>query len=346
VKMFYVLHGEDEFSRSEILAEMKAKMGEPAMADLNTTVLDGSKVTLAELMHACDAVPFLADRRLVIIEGLLTRLGAGGKGRAYRDKEQPAWKKEYLEKLTAYLNRLPETTRLVFAESRSVNPSHPVLKMALADKGRGHAREFRLPTSGKLRRWITDRVGRKGSEIEASAAEELAAFVGSNLRLLDQELDKLISYVNRARPITKADVHLLVSYVQQANVFEMVDALGRRDGERAIKLLHRLLEDGEHPLSLFGMIVRQFRIMIQIKDLAERGIPPKKIGAQLGLHSFVAEKGLRQSRNFSMEQLETIYRKLLETDVAIKTGQVDQVLALDMLIVGLSKNKDKKVLTT
>jgi DNA polymerase-3 subunit delta len=340
--MFYVLHGKDEFSRSEVLAEMKAKMGDPAMADLNTTVFDGSKVTLAELMHACDAVPFLAERRLVIVEGLLTRLGVGEKGKAERGKEQPAWQKEYLEELTAYLKRLPETTRLVFLEGKSISSNHPILKMALADKERGHAREFRLPTSGKLRRWITDRVERKGGEIEASAAEELAAFVGSDLRLLDQELDKLIAYVDRTRPITKADVHLLVSYVQQANVFEMVDALGRRDGKQAIRLLHRLLEDGEHPLSLLGMIVRQFRIMIQVKELAERGVPPSKIGAQLGLHRFVAEKGLRQSRNFSMEQLETIYRKLLETDVAVKTGQMEPVLALDMLIAGLSKTKDKR----
>ncbi|HID62501.1 MAG TPA: DNA polymerase III subunit delta, partial [Anaerolineae bacterium] len=305
--------------------------------DLNTTILDGSKVTLAELMHACDSVPFLTDRRLVIVEGLLTRLGAGGKGKADRGKEQPAWKKEYLEELTAYLKRLPETTRLVFVEGKSINPNHPVLKIALADKERGYVKEFRPPTSGKLRRWITDRVERKGGEIEASAAEELAAFVGSDLRLLDQELDKLISYVDRARPITRADVHLLVSYVQQANVFEMVDALGRRDGQQALKLLHRLLEDGKHPLSLLGMIFRQFRIMIQVKELAERGVPPSKIGAQLGLHRFVAEKGLRQSRNFSMEQLETIYRNLLDTDVAIKTGQMEPVLALDILIAELSK---------
>jgi DNA polymerase-3 subunit delta len=214
--------------------------------------------------------------------------------------------------------------------------------MAQADKKRGYARQFRPPTSGKLKRWITNRVKRKGGEIEASAAEELAAFVGSDLRLLDQELDKLTSYVDRARPITKADVHLLVSYVQQANVFEMVDALGRRDGDQALRLLHRLLEEGERPLPLFGMIVRQFRIMIQIKDLAERGIPSKKIGAQLGLHPFVAKKGRQQSQNFSMEQLEIIYRKLLETDLAIKTGQMDQILALDMLIVGLSKGKGKR----
>ena len=284
--------------------------------------------------------------RWIFVPELLTRIEDRGKRKADKAKEQPAWKREYLEELTAYLKRLPETTRLVFVEGKSINPNHPVLKAALADRERGHVKEFRPPTSGKLRRWITDRVERKGGEIEASAAEELAAFVGSDLRLLDQELDKLVAYVDGARPITKDDVHLLVSYVQEANVFEMVDALGRRDGEQAIRLLHRLLEDGEHPLSLLGMIVRQFRIMIQVKDLVERGVPSKKIGAQLGLHPFVGEKGLQQSRNFSMEQLETIYRKLLETDLAIKTGQMDQVLALDMLVAGLSKGKDEKALTT
>ncbi len=328
--MFYVLHGEDEFSRSEVLAEMKAKMGDPAMADLNTTILDGSTVTLDELRHACDTMPFLADWRLVIVKGLLARLGTGG-------EEQPAWKKECLEGLTAYLKRLPESTRLVFVEDEPLNPGHPVLK--LADKKRGYAREFRLPTSGQLRGWITDRVKKKRGEIEMAAAEELAAFVGNDLRLLDQELDKLITYVDGARPITRADVHLLVSYVQQANVFEMVDALGRRDGEQALRLLHRLLDGGEHPLSLLGMIVRQFRIMIQVKDLAERGVPPAKIGAQLGLHPFVAEKGLRQAHSFSMKQLETIYRKLLETDLTIKTGQMEPVLALDMLVAGLSRGE-------
>jgi len=332
VKMFYILHGEDEFSRSEALMEMKAKMGDPAMSDLNTTILDGNKVTLAGLMHACDTVPFLTDRRLVIVEGLLTRLGAEGDG-------QPAWKKEYLEGLIAYLKRLPESTRLVFVESESLSPGHPVLKMALADKKRGYAREFRLPTSGQLRGWITDRVKKKGGEIEMAAAEELAAFVGSDLRLLDQELDKLVTYVDRARTITRADVHLLVSYVQQASVFEMVDALGRHDGEQALQLLHRLLDGGEHPLSLLGMIVRQFRIMIQVKDLAGRGVPPARIGSQLGLHPFVAEKGLQHSQSFSMRQLEAIYRKLLETDLAIKTGQMDQVLALDMLVAGLSRGQ-------
>ena len=320
--MFYLFHGEDEFSRSETVADFKKKMGDPGLAELNITVFDGRKVALGELQHACDSVPFMADRRLVIVEGLLARLESRGQ-------------KERLERLTQYLKLLPETTRLVFVENKPIGKSNPVHRLALADE-RGHVKEFKPPQKTKLNRWIEQRVKKRGGQISATATETLAAFVGNDLRLLDQEIEKLVIYVDGARPISQDDVRLLVSYVQEANVFEMVDALGRRDGQRAAKLLHQLLDDDEHPLRLLGMIVRQFRIMIQVKELSERGMSQQKMAARLKLHPFVVKKTVRQAMNFSMDQLETIYRRLLETDVAIKTGRMNDVLALDMLVVGLS----------
>jgi DNA polymerase-3 subunit delta len=329
--MFYLFHGEDEFSRSETLADFKKKMGDPGLVELNTTVFDGRKVTLGELQHACDSVPFMADRRLVIVEGLLTHLAPKGKTRTLS-----AWQEEYLEKLTQYLKRLPETTRLVFVEDKPISKSHPVRQLAQADE-RGHVKEFEPPKGGKLDRWIKQRVKRKGGEISAAATETLAAFVGNDLRLLDQEIEKLVIYADGARPISEDDVRLLVSYVQEANIFDMVDALGQRDGQRAARLLHQLLDAGEHPLALLGMIVRQFRIMIQVKELSEQGLSQQDVTARLKLHPFVVKKTTRQAMNFSMEQLETVYRKLLETDVSIKTGEMDDVLALDMLVVGLSR---------
>ena len=329
--MFYLFHGEDEFSRSETLADFKKKMGDPGLVELNTTVFDGRKVTLSELQHACDSVPFMAERRLVIVEGLLTRLASKGKERALS-----AWQKEYLEKLTQYLRFLPETTRLVFVENKSIGKSNPVHRLALADE-RGHIKEFEPPQGRALNRWIEQRVKKKGGQINAAAVETLAAFVGNDLRLLDQEIEKLTIYVDGARPIGEDDVRLLVSYVQEANVFEMVDALGQRNGQRAAKLLHQLLDEGEHPLRLLGMIVRQFRIMIQVKELSEQRLSQQDMAARLKLHPFVVKKTTRQAMNFSMKQLEAIYRRLLETDVAIKTGQMNDVLALDMLVVGLSR---------
>lgn len=327
---FYIFHGEDEFTRSEQLAELKKRMGNPAIADLNTTILDGSQVSLAELRLACDTVPFMSDRRLVIVDGLLSKLEPSKK-----EGEPAAWQEEYLEGLVDYLKQLPSTTRLVFIEEKAIGKDNPVHRLALSDE-RGFAKEFKLPSRGELGRWIEERARAKGAQIDPAAARELANFVGDNLRLLDQEMEKLIAYTDGARPISRDDVHLLTSYVREANIFHMVDALGRRDGQRASKLLHRLLDDGEHPLALLGMIVRQFRIMIQVKDLARRGLGTRAVSARLGLPDFVVRKGLRQARGFSMAQLEGIHHKLLETDLAIKTGKMDAVLALDMLVVSLS----------
>jgi DNA polymerase-3 subunit delta len=326
--MFYLFHGEDEFSRAEAVQNLKQRMGgDPAMADLNTTVLDGRKIALGELRHACDTIPFMADRRLVIVEGLLGALSAQERRKG----------KEILDGLVAYLPHLPPTTRLVLVEDRRISQKHPVYQLALAEKC-GHVQEFVLPQKGALPRWIIKRAERRGGQITSQAVGELAAFVGNDLRLLDQEIAKLVAYAGGERPISTDDVHLLVSYAQEANVFQMADALGCRDGQTAMRLLHQLLNN-QKPLPLLGMIVRQFRILVQVKELSERGLGPREIADKLEMHKFVVEKGFRQARNFSMAQLKTVYDKLVETDVAIKTGRLDPILALDLLVAGLSKQR-------
>lgn len=333
--MFYVFHGNDEFSCAEALADFKARMGDPVTADLNTTYLDGRKVTFSALVHACDTVPFMAQVRLVIVENLWARL-TGRRSRGAAKAKLSKGNKDFLDALLAYLPRLPETTRLAFVEAKSLPSTHPVIKLAQAEK-QGHIREFRTPDerSGGLEHWIRARAKKRGGDIETRAAHELANFVGGNLRLLDRELEKLIVYVDGLHPISVEDVRRLVSYVHEANIFEMTDALGRRDGPRASRLLHSMLDSGYNTLYLLSMIVRQFRIMIQVKDLAERGVHPNDIPTRLGMKPFVARKGLSQAARFSMRQLETIHRKLWETDLSIKTGQMGPVLALDLLVAGL-----------
>ncbi|MBN1565433.1 MAG: DNA polymerase III subunit delta, partial [Anaerolineae bacterium] len=114
------------------------------------------------------------------------------------------------------------------------------------------------------------------------------------------------------------------------------DALGRRDGKTASHLLHRLLEDGE-ALQLFGMMIRQFRLLIQAREYINAGGNPKGIGKAIGVHPFVGEKLGTQVRAFSLEHLEKIYHFLLDTDIAIKTGKVDDILALDLLIASIAQ---------
>jgi DNA polymerase-3 subunit delta len=325
--VFYLLHGDDDFSRSEALAELRDRMGDPGMAELNTTRMDGRTVSLAQLQHTCNTIPFLSDRRLVIVDGLLTYLQRTASSE--RGKEQ-------LQDLLRYLSDMPETTRLVFVEPQTISPQHPLRRLIGRDGAAGFDREFQLPQGRELARWITQRVKERGGTISAEATAQLAAFVGNSLRLLALEIEKLLSYVNRSRPIAEEDVHLLVGDAREANIFDMVDALGRRDGEAASRLLRRRLEGGDHPLALQGMVARQIRILIQVKELSKAGLDGRDIARQLGLHPFVVRKALRQERNFSMAQLASIHRRLLEADVAIKTGRMDAVLALDMLIADVA----------
>jgi DNA polymerase-3 subunit delta len=321
--MFYVFHGDDAFSRAEELASLVARMGDPEMTDLNTTRLDGRTVTLDEIQHHCDTVPFFADRRLVIIEELLTRLA---------QKEQ----KSELDALVAYLPHLPPTTRLILIEDHQISRTHPVLALA-RESDLGYVKAFRLPTGNGLTRWIQKRVKRAGGQITPGAIRTLSAFVENDLYQLNQEIEKLVAYTDGQRPISEEDVALLTPPAREANVFEMVDALGRRDGKTASHMYHQLLDAGEHPLALFGMITRQFRLMIQIKELAPQLLTPETIARELRQNPYPIKKIFRQSDNYDMAQLQTIYHKLLETDVAIKTGQVDAALALDLLIAGLSR---------
>jgi DNA polymerase-3 subunit delta len=329
---FYVFHGGDEFTRSETLAGFKRRLGSPDMIDLNTAYLDGQRLTLAELHHTCDAIPFLAEKRLVIVTGLLTRLTAR-KGR-----ELTTSQKEYLDSLVDYLPRLPETTRLVFVENSALSANHPIVQLANQEE-RGFTKQFDPPTGRALPRWIEERVRDHGGEIESPAAHQLATIISDDLRLLDQEIDKLVTYTNGERPITKADVDILVPYAQAAIVFDMVDALGRRDGRTAAQTLHRLLDSGEHPMGLMAMVVRQFRLLIQVRELKAQGNTPQDVAKALKLHPFPARKLYDQATYFTGEQLEKVYRHLLDTDVAIKTGRTEPEMALDLLVAGVAASE-------
>ena len=325
--MFYVLHGDDAFSRSEELAKLTSRMGDPDMADLNTTRLEGRTITWDELLHPCNTIPFLSDRRLVIVTGLLGRLAQ----KNVREAEVT-----FLQDLIDYLPELPDTTRLVFVEERQLPDRHPVLVLARESK-EGYEKAFAMPTGNALMRWVQGRVKQEGGQIEPSAAQALCTFTENDLRQLHHEIQKLVAYVDGQRPIGEQDVLLLTPQARQGNIFHMVDALGRRDGRTASRIYHQLLSMGDHPLALLGMITRQFRLMVQVKELAPKFGTPQAIAREIHQNPYPIGKILSQSNNYTMEQLHAIYHKIVDTDVEIKTGRIEPTLALDMLIAGLSR---------
>ncbi len=186
-------------------------------------------------------------------------------------------------------------------------------------------------------RWIEERAEASQGKISREAAEMLAMLVGPDLRLLDQEIDKLLPYTNGERPVSADDVRTLVSRARETSIFDLVDCVGRRETDRALQLLHCLLEEGEHPLQILTMLARQVRILIQVRELREQGLGRPEIAGRLKLHPYVAGKAVDQAAKIDMARLEAAHQRLVETDWAIKTGKMEETLALDLLVVGLGQ---------
>ncbi len=315
----HLLHGDNELQREEALAQLIRETGlPPDLRAFNTEVLTGP-ATAADLRRACSTIPFLGEVRLVIARELLSQ----AKGTAAKE-------------MAAYLPDIPPTTMLIFCESKAVPAQNPVL--AQLKKMNADIQAFAVPAARELPGWIVNRTKMHRGRIDPEAARLLAQNIGGNLRLLDQEIRKLLLYCGENKTITVDDVQVMVPYIQSADViFDMVDAIGQRDPGKAATYLHRLLEVGEHPLGIFGMVARQFRLLIQVRWLVDHNVGEPAIVERLKLHPYVVQKTCAQVSRFTPEQLRTAYRLLTESDLAIKTGQLEAEAALDLLIVQLTR---------
>ncbi len=326
---FYLFHGDDDLSIDEYVAKFRSEMGDDANAALNISEFDGTIASVPEIIGAVTSYPFLADRRLVIVKGLigwLTRKGAGQIG------------KEGIGRLMAELPVLPEYSRLVLVERQLLPDKNEIVKLA-AQSENGYARAFTVPKDTTT--WIIKRaLSEYNVVIENRAAAALAAVTGDDLRRADNELLKLASYVETGKPITEEDVALLTPYVPEANIFRLVDAIADGRGEQALTLLHRLLaEKGEDVLRTYGMIVRQFRLLLQTKEHLMMGGTIGNMTSTIGVKGFVAQNLARQARGFMLRDLEHIYRELAEIDFKMKTGQIEPELAVDLFIASLAREK-------
>lgn len=320
---FYLLHGDDDFSRGQEVARLRARMGD----EMNTSEFDGETASVPEVLNAVCSYPFLSDKRLVIVSGLLawiTRKGAGETGKKAADQ------------LADALPGLPEWARLVLVERQTLAENHRFVRLA-RDLPSGYEKAFAAPKDATG--WIIRRAqDAYETRIEPAAAAALAAVTQHDLRRADNELVKLASYTGGQRPITEDDVALLTPWVAEARVFDMVDAMAEGRAQAALTLLHQLLnEQDEDPLRLYGMIVRQFRLLLAAKEYLADGGPPGQLADALNLHRFVAQKLAAQTGTLSLDQLERIYRALLDADIRIKTGRIRPELALDLLVVGLAR---------
>ena len=339
--MLYLFLAPDEYLLGQRLAQLKKALGDAEMASLNLTELDGARANAADIIYHLGAMPFLAARRLIIAHGYLAnleaRLGtAKSPNRAAQDEARQV--------LTGLVNQ-PAGNDLVFVEEK-------LDKRRALWKGMGDAvgieqlsrdgllaiEDIATPDARRLPGWIVRTAQQEEIGIEERAVQMLAAYVGPDLRRLRLEIEKLRTYA-AGRTITAADVQLLVSDTGEALIWDLTDAIGLRDGRKAMRALTALRRNDANPFYLLTMITRQYRIMIKVKDETARMSGSEyDVAGRVGESPFPVKKAMAQSRNYGLDQLEAIMDQLLTADFAMKSG-ADPDTELDILVAELTKSR-------
>ncbi len=332
--MFYLFYGNDELAISEMVLGLRARLArDDVLAELNYTEIDGRKASLGEIQNAADALPFMSERRLVVVRGMAGRCNAAG--------AEKGDKKALADGLTAYLARLPGTTRLILWEGR-LDANNAILKWAvrwlseqLAPQELGLVRTFEAPKGAAVPEWLARRASAKGGVIEPAAARALADALTRegevDARLADSELEKLLVHAGD-RPVSARDVALLVTSVSLDSIFAFVDDLGRGHGQAAMQRLRQFIGAGEHPLRILTMVVRQFRLIALARAVLDDGPAAGTLESRLGVQPFIARKIGEQARRYSAAATAWWLTRLAQLETAVKTGQLDGELALELFV--------------
>ena len=341
--LIYVLYGSDRFTRDEQVRGLKRRMLADPSGEFNLTELSDKEVGLNEVRAAADALPFLADRRLVVVEGLLGRLAGAAKVPARRGRSaaaktaakasDPRADDDALEALLTYLGQVPPTTALVLVE----DALDPAIIAGRIPAERAHVRAYERPRPGELARWIDRRVKHHRGTIEAAAARQLARLAPEDLGLLDNEICKLVTYAGD-RAVTVDDVELL-SATPDVTIFGLLDALAGGERGSALAHLRSLFARGERPEAIVPQAAAALRRLVQARELLDQGHRGPELQRRLGVHPFLAEKTEQQARAYRIDQLEAALRLLLRTDRGIKTGEAEPELALELFVVDLPRTE-------
>jgi len=327
-----IYFGPDTYSRAQAVAELKAELDTDGMLSVNTVTFDGTRLDAPALLATCDTVPFLASHRLVVVTDLIvqaqSRAGRGRPRRPASDGQPGAG----FDPLVDYIPRMPQTTTLLLLDGL-LREDNSLLR---ALRPMAEVRLFPLMGEPQLLAWVAARTRALGAAFEPRAATLLVQSVhGGDLWTLAEEVEKLCLYAT-GRTVTESDVRLLVQSAQESNVFAMVDAIvaGRLDA--ALRQLRLLLQEGAAGPYLITMIARQFRQLIIAEDLGAAGAATSTIAQAAEIRSdALLRRVTQQARRLGPARLKIAYEQILDADLAIKRGELDESVALELLVAGL-----------
>lgn len=300
----YLLYGDEPYLVERAVKKLLDKAVDPGFRDFNLNVFYGNECKGDDVFSAAQTLPMFAERRVVLVK-------KGG------DLSAAA-----MEVLLPYLQDPSPGTCLIL-QAEKVDGRK---KFYAEFKKRGEAVEFKRPYENQLGPYVRDEVRAAGKKIDSSAAELLAYLVGNNLQELVSQIEKLCIYCGKSDSIGVADVKAIVSDTKVESVFEFTDALGSKDLPKALKLLTSLLQDGEAPLRILGAVSRHYRQLWQVRELLDKKVPSAELAKASGINPYFLKKVTDQARNYTVGELKQVFERMLELDLAFKSGGLEEPL--------------------
>jgi DNA polymerase III subunit delta len=322
--MLFFLYGEDDYRSQEKLQQIKNRFIKKVdESGYNIVTLD-EKITVEKFTKEFSQTGFLANKKLIIIKNLLKQT---------LTKDLAEIILEYLDKfkndqdeniIVFYENNLPHSRKNALSGDKL-----KLFKKLISFK---YSQEFIKLADYKVVEWIQGRFKEDDKNIDQKLANKLLALVGNNLRFLNNEISKIANY-NKGKEIEEKSIDELVSASLNDDIFLFSDKLANKKKIEAVKLLNEQLQSGANPVYLLTMIIRQFRILLQIKSALEGNISQASLAKHLSLHPFVVQKSIASARLYSLEELKLIYRRLLNLEKKIKSSGLKPQTLLNLFVL-------------
>ena len=314
-KHIYLLYGEEDYLISMYKKRLINAMSDPDDS-MNYNYFEGKDTSVGQLIDLAETMPFFAPRRLIVVENSL-------------------FFKNSQDKLADYLKSFPETTTFLFVE-REVDKRGRMFKAVTAD---GYAAEMKVQDTGMLQSWILGRLKNEGYRITNGAMNLLLLYTGADMNLIENELEKLISYCVEKKEIHAGDVETISSRRVEDHIFDMIEAVATQRQARALQLYYDLLALKVAPAKILILMNRQFNYMYQVKALQEKGYDRNSIAEKTNLKPFIAGKYLTQSQHFTLKRLRRLIERGCGIEESIKTGRIQDKLAVELMLINFSSQK-------
>lgn len=319
LKSVYLLYGEEAYLKKQYKDRL-TKAALPEDDRMNYAYYEGKGINPAELIDLAETMPFFAERRLIVAEN-------------------SGFFKNAVPELADYIKVMPETACFLFIENEVDKRG----RMYKAVKDKGRITELKRQDEKTLLYWIAGNVKREGKQIKESAAKYLISTAGDDMEKLTHELEKLFSYTLGRTEITAEDIDAVCTVQITNQIFDMVEAVAAKRQKKALDHYYDLLALKEPPMRILYLLSRQFRLLLHVKELREKGCDKGMIAKAAGLHPFVAGKYMQQSRSFSKEELRAIMEDAADIEEMVKTGRLSDRMSVELFIVkysGASEFKD------